>query len=131
VAEFDKVVPPGGEGKITLKVDTRGYRGEVSKNARVYSNDPKNPVSTLSLKVFVKVPILVSARYVRLEGLPGEKDTKTVEIKAQKEKALTLEAVGLSLGRNYTRKRIQGEFHQYVPGGGDLSRLSEAENQLS
>jgi len=97
VADYDKVIPPGGEGKITLKVDTRGYQGKVTKNARVYTNDPKNPVTNLNLEVFVKIPILVSARYVRLEGLPGEKDTKAIEIKAQKEKALTLEPASFNL----------------------------------
>jgi len=80
-----------------LKVNTRGYRSEVTKTARVYTNDPKNPVSTLSIKAFVKVPIFVSTRYVRLEGLPGDKVTKAVEIKAQKDKPLALEAASFNL----------------------------------
>lgn len=102
MADFDKVIPPGGEGKITLKVDTRGYQDKVHKSARVYSNDPKTPVTTLSLDVFVKVPIFVSTRYVRLEGLPGDKVSKAVEIKAQKEKPLTLEPLSFNLDAKAT-----------------------------
>jgi hypothetical protein len=102
VADYDKVIPPGGEGKVTLKIDTGGYRGEVTKNTRVHTNDPKNPVSTLTIKAFVKVPIFVSTRYVRLEGLAGDKVTGTVDIKAQKERPLALEPAGFNLDAKAT-----------------------------
>ena len=113
MADFDKVIPPGGEGKMTLKIDTRGYQDKVHKSARVYSNDPKTPVMTLGLDVFVKVPIFVSTRYVRLEGLPGDKVTKTVEIKAQKEKPLTLEPLSFNLDAKATYR-----IEEITPGKG-------------
>ena len=39
MASFDKAIPPGGEGKITLSVDTRGYQGKIHKTARIFTND--------------------------------------------------------------------------------------------
>ena len=111
MASFDHTIPPGGEGKVTLKVDTRGYQDKVRKSARVYTNDPKNPVMTLSLDVFVKVPIFVSSRYVRLEGLPGDKMSKAVDIKAQKEKPLTLKPLSFNLDAKATYR-----IEEIVPG---------------
>jgi hypothetical protein len=72
VASFDPAVPPGGEGKITLKINTKGYQGSVRKSARVKSNDPEKPDIILALKATVKVPVYVSSRYVNLYG-NGEK----------------------------------------------------------
>ena len=49
MAHFDRAIPPGGEGKITLTVDLRGYNGPVRKDATVTSNDPEK--SSLKLTV--------------------------------------------------------------------------------
>ncbi|MBT8369423.1 MAG: DUF1573 domain-containing protein, partial [Deltaproteobacteria bacterium] len=41
-------MPPGGEGKITIKVDTKGYGGrKMSKTAVVYTNDKTRPQQNL------------------------------------------------------------------------------------
>lgn len=48
---FDKVVPPGKEGKIELAVEhTKGYAGEVAKAATVTTNDAKYGSFTLTLR---------------------------------------------------------------------------------
>ncbi len=50
-ANFDKVVSPGKEGGITLKIEhTEGYKGEVVKTAEVATNDPDRKTFTLSLR---------------------------------------------------------------------------------
>jgi hypothetical protein len=90
VAHFDKAVPPGGEGKIKLTVRTEGYQGAVHKSAMVYTNDPVKKTIRLSLKGFVKVPILVSPRGVRLYGEEGQILTRIVEVRAELDKPLTL-----------------------------------------
>lgn len=54
MAHFDRVIPPGGEGKITLKVDLKGYQGKVWKSATVTSNDPQKPSLHLNLQGMVK-----------------------------------------------------------------------------
>jgi len=44
---------PGEKSKINAKIDLQGKRGLVSKGISVYSNDPRRPVVTLSLKAVV------------------------------------------------------------------------------
>jgi hypothetical protein len=90
VAHFDKAIPPGGEGKIKLSIRTRGYQGAIQKSAKVYTNDPKNPLTRLSLKAFVKVPIYLSSRYVYLYGKEGEAITRVIEVRAELDRPLTL-----------------------------------------
>jgi hypothetical protein len=48
-ARFDRDIPPGGEGTITITLDTKGCRGVNKKSALVYSNDPRNPSFWLNL----------------------------------------------------------------------------------
>jgi len=45
---------PGEEGKIIATVDIKGKIGFISKTVRVFTNDPKRPVVTLSLKALIK-----------------------------------------------------------------------------
>jgi len=59
VSDFDRAVPPGGEGIITLKVDLRGYHGRVAKGATVFTNDPKSPRLALLIKGTVRPVIEV------------------------------------------------------------------------
>ena len=91
MADYDTAIPPGGEGKITLKVNTKGYDGWISKRAQVRTNDPRRRILKLTLKAFVKVAIQLSPRYVYLKGEPGQTVTKAVEISARLDKPLQLE----------------------------------------
>ena len=102
MAHFDGAVPPGGEGKIKLTVRTEGYQGAVHKSAMVYTNDPVKKTIRLSLKGFVKVPILVSPRRVRLYGKEGQILTRVVEVKAELDKALILTAGHFNLTEKLT-----------------------------
>ena len=90
MASFDTAVPPGGEGKITLKINTKGYQGGIRKSARVKTNDPERRNIALVIKATVKVPIYVSSRYVNLYSSGGQPVRKTVNIKAQLDKPLIL-----------------------------------------
>lgn len=54
MARFDREIPPGREGKVTLTVHLEGYRGKVNKSAIVYCNDPQSP----------RVPVSVSAKVI-------------------------------------------------------------------
>ena len=90
MASFDHTIPPGGEGKITLKVHTKGYEGSIHKSARVNTNDRMLNVVNLGIKAFVKVPIYLSTRYVSLHGRAGQGITRIVEINAGLDKPLTL-----------------------------------------
>lgn len=93
MAQFDRTIPPGGEGKITLRVNTSGYEGNVRKTARVYSNDPSTQVETITLSAYVKVPIQLSSKIVFLQGKRAEAAKRTVEVKGGLEKPLKIEPV--------------------------------------
>ena len=91
MASFDRTIPPGGEGKITLTVNTKGYEEKIRKTAVVYTNDPKMVRFALGVRAFVQVPISVRPRYVRLYGREDVSITRSIEIKAGLDKPLILE----------------------------------------
>ena len=104
MASFDRAIPPGGEGKITLSVRTKGYHGAHRWSAKVNTNDPRMNMVLLSVKAFVKVPIYVKPRYVRLYGREDVSVTRSIEIKAGLDKPLTLEPGQFNLEGKVTYK---------------------------
>jgi hypothetical protein len=97
VASFDRAIPPGGEGKITLTVDTARYEGNIHKSAVIYTNDPKMARFSLQVRAFVQVPILIKPPYVRLKGKDDTRTTVSIEITAGLDKSLMLEPAQFSL----------------------------------
>jgi hypothetical protein len=97
VARYDRVIPPGGEGNITVQLSTIGYQGAVRKSAVVYSNDPKHPQIRLTLLAHVKVPISIRPRGVLLEGFMNDEIQRIVTIRAHGDHPLRLEAGRISL----------------------------------
>ena len=91
MASFDRNIPPGGEGKITLTVNTKGYQGNIHKTAVVYTNDPKMARFRLGVRAFVHVPISVSPPYVILRGNADREISRSVKIVAGLEKPLVIE----------------------------------------
>jgi hypothetical protein len=73
VPEFDKVIKPGAEGKVTLTVDTKGFSGPISKTALLITDDPAVPQKTLFLSAVVK-PFVDALPYAffRITALSGE-----------------------------------------------------------
>jgi len=102
VARYDGTIPPGGEGTVTVKVNTRGFRGDVLKRTKVYTNDPGHRMVILRVKAFVRVAIYVSNKYVTLRGKKGEKVSRTVEIRAEREQPLKIEAISFDLADEVT-----------------------------
>jgi hypothetical protein len=99
VAYHDRSIPPGGEGKITLRLNTRGYEGKLRKTARVYTNDPKNSQDTIVIEALVKTPITLSDRIVFLQGTTQEAVSRAVDIKGELNKPLKLEPVDYTLDK--------------------------------
>ncbi|MGZ5428208.1 MAG: DUF1573 domain-containing protein, partial [Thermoanaerobaculia bacterium] len=73
VPEFDKVIKPGAEGKVTLTVDTKNFSGPISKTAILMTDDPSMPQTTLFLSANVK-PFVEALPYgfFRITALSGE-----------------------------------------------------------
>jgi hypothetical protein len=111
VARFDRAIPPGGEGRITLEIRTKGYEGNVHKSARVVSNDPKRPQITIGLKGKIWVPIEVKPRYVRLRGTVDEEIETVVSLKADKKDPLVLNLASVSIP-----ERVEAKLEEIEKG---------------
>jgi hypothetical protein len=84
VAHFDRAIPPGGEGKITLTVDLSGYDGPVRKDATVTSNDPRNASFTLTIKGTVKRLFQVRpGNTISFQGVADQIREASLEISAR------------------------------------------------
>lgn len=106
---FDRVIPPGGEGKITLRIKTTGYRGQLSRGAKIYSNDPNRAMETVRVTFSVKILIDVMPRYVYLRGMAGQVLTRVVTIRTEVDRPLTLTTSRFDLEKKvkYTIEEVQ------------------------
>jgi len=81
VTRYDRVIPPGGTGEITLGIDTNSVRGEFEKKAIVWSNDLPRRSVALYLKGEVKPHIsLVPGGYLSLQGVVGRVPAEKLDI---------------------------------------------------
>jgi hypothetical protein len=84
VAEFDKEIPPGGEGRIRAAMDTTGFAyGEQKKSINVRTNDEVEPSFILQLGAVVSA-------YVRV--LPSDAVVFNARHGFQEEKRIVLHA---------------------------------------
>lgn len=97
MAQYDRAIPPGGEGKIILKVDTKGYEGNINEGAEVYTNDPKNKIVKINVTAFIKVSISMSPKSVYFGGFAGDTIQRVVTIQAQNPMPLSLKPVKFTL----------------------------------
>jgi len=97
VARYDRSIPPGVEGKITLELKTKGYQGKVHKTATVKTNDPKRSRVIIGLTGTVWVPIAVNPRYGHLAGVVGDAVEKMISLEAKKKEPLKLELATVSI----------------------------------
>ena len=73
MARYDRVIPPGGTGKITLQIDTNRIRGDFRKKAIVWSNDPER----MSVAIYMEGEVishisLDPGGYLSLWGVKGK-----------------------------------------------------------
>ncbi len=99
MARYDRAIPPGGVGQVTLQVDTTGLRGRITKSARVTSNDPKRRTAKISLSINVRNHIIVEpGPKIFLRGFVGEDVQRVVRIRAADDRPLEITKVKSSLG---------------------------------
>ena len=119
MASYDRSIPPGGEGKITLNVNTGGYEGSIYKTASVQTNDLLKSLFNLGVKAFVRVPISVSPRFVFLRGNADQEHSLNVKIEAGLEKPLLIEA-----DRSRLEGRVRYEIQEIEKGRAYLIRFT-------
>lgn len=91
-----------------MKVETHGYSGKVSKSAQVYSNDPNERVTDISLEGTVHQVISVMPSSIFLEGQKGKTAMGNVLIRGA-DKPLQLQQVSFDLQDriNYTIEEVE------------------------
>jgi len=90
VAHFDFLIPPKGQGKITVEIDTKGFQGPERWVAKIFSNDPKWKEAVLDLRANVKPVITIKGAPVFLGGKKNAPVTGEVEIRTELDKPLIL-----------------------------------------
>ncbi len=136
---YDRVIPPKGKAKITLKVNTANFEGEIVKSARVFTELAKKAFILLTIKAFVKPVVkLVPSSFVYVEKKEDEEVEKFVlltseikpdfkvirvsssnsgvDVKAEKAEG------GWRIKLIFTKRLRQGHFFGYVRVRTDLKR---------
>ncbi|MFH0844401.1 MAG: hypothetical protein V1930_02925 [Pseudomonadota bacterium] len=81
MAHHDRVIPPGGKGTVTLKIDTEKMDGDFEKKALVWSNDRENVAVAIYLKGEVKPAISMEpGGYIPLQGVKGKVPPGEIQI---------------------------------------------------
>jgi len=112
VARYDRVIPPGGKGKVTMGIDSSRIRGKFEKKAIVWSNDPDRMSVALYLKGEVKPHIsLEPGAYISLVGVKGETPPGHVEIINNHESPVKITGVD-----NDLPDRVRWRLEEITPG---------------
>ncbi|RMG48474.1 MAG: hypothetical protein D6718_01690 [Acidobacteria bacterium] len=97
MAEFDSVIPPGGQGKVVAKVHTKGQQGRRTKTISVQTDDPVRPNVTLRLSFEARPAVAVyPAPTVNLVAVQGEKAEASLLLRRGDGAPLRVEAVEAS-----------------------------------
>ena len=73
MVRYDRAIPPGGVGQVTLQVSTSGFQGKVTKSAQVTTNDPKQRISKIFLSIDVRAHLIVEpGPKIMLQGIVGD-----------------------------------------------------------
>ncbi len=84
-------IPPGTEGTIQATFDTKRFAGQKAKAIRVHTNDPLNPVTTLTLRGEITVEVQVQPAQLYLGRLQrGSPITRTITILYDENKSLEI-----------------------------------------
>ena len=81
MASYPRQIPAGGEGKISIKVNTSGYGGRtLKKSIEVFTNDPANSHITLGMMGNVARFASLKPTFARLVGEVGTDIKKSITI---------------------------------------------------
>jgi hypothetical protein len=97
VVSFDSAIPPGGQGNVTVKVDTRGSDGRERWGVTIFTNDPKWKEATLDLRADVRSTIVLSASAVSFTGKSDVSSIRLVEIRSAIDRPLVIQPEAFDL----------------------------------
>jgi len=83
VVRYDRTIPPGGVGQVTLQVNTSGFQGRITKSAQVTTNDPRQRNSKIYLSIDIRAYITVEpGPKIMLQGIMGDDIQSVVHIRS-------------------------------------------------
>ena len=83
MVRYDRTIPPGGVGQVTLQVNTSGFQGRVTKSAQVTTNDPRQRNSKIYLSIDIRAHIIVEpGPKIMLQGIVGDDIQSVVHIRS-------------------------------------------------
>lgn len=88
---YDKEIPPGGEGRITLKLKPFSVSKQFQKKTRVRTDDPNNPQVTLLLTGIARPVVeLLPSHIVRFQGPVSQAHEAQVRLVSHQAKPLEI-----------------------------------------
>lgn len=69
----DTVIPAGDSTELTVRFNSKNFRGTVVKRVVIVSNDPQQPKTTLRLKSLIQTELTVSPSRLQLGRIAGGK----------------------------------------------------------
>jgi len=98
VVRYDRAIPPGGVGQVTLQVNTGGFQGRVTKSAQVTTNDPKQRSSKIYLSIDVRAHIIVEpGPKIMLQGIVGDDIQSVVHIRSAEQQPFKITRIETNL----------------------------------
>lgn len=76
--DYDKRIPPGGQGRIRVSLDTKKVRGKFGKSITVNTNDPVTPALRLKIAGEVKEYVAVKPRSINFGHIKGAQAERTL-----------------------------------------------------
>ena len=142
MAEYDKVIPPGQEGSVTLEVQGDKVSGVWSKSAVIHTSDLKHPRLTVTVAGTVIKHVDVEPERVYLRGMYGEqaeadvtvssnerkKDLKILEVSSNIDDKMTYKVVPDAEPGHYTIKIYKNPKLPTLNTWGSLYVKTNSEN---
>lgn len=111
MTRFDRVIPPGGEGMVTLNVNLKGFQGKVWKDATITSNDLRQPSFQIALQGKVRPHIeLRPGSFIQFSPAAQSADEKTVDL------VTTAQDFNILRCENNLKEKIGVQLETIVPG---------------
>jgi hypothetical protein len=111
VASFDRAISPGGEGKVVITINLKGYHGSFWKSATITSNDPKTPSVALNLKGKIRSAFeILPSPIVQFKGNGEGQREKTIHLITHSQ------AFQIQRTENTAKDRVDYQLETVVPG---------------
>ncbi len=125
VPAFDKEIPPGAEGKITLKLKPFSVVKQFQKKTRIRTDDPENPQVVLTLTgVSRPVVEILPSHIIRFKGSPNQRHEATVRLVSHMAMPLEIREV-----RNNQPERLAVALKVEKPGNTYALTVTNQESQ--